>query len=208
MDPLLLEFSKCREWRGTRVLIEKSGEMGLINRILINFLFVVMLCGASYGGGYALMIQQSPSDGGVTSPSAGVHKMDADQTLPLLASPKPGYRFVGWLGDVNNTATKHTSTQMDSPKIVVAVFEPIDDEIVKAAVEAVGGAGATSGGGLIRSPNPIRSKSSFGGGSSGGGSIKSVGTTAAEEEPIPEPATGFILVSGILFALRRKVSKQ
>ena len=78
---------------------------------------------------------------------------------------------------------------------------PIDDEIVKAAVEAVGGAGAMSGGGLIRSPNPIRSKSSFRGGSSGGGSIKSVGTTAAEEEPIPEPATGFILVSGILFAL-------
>lgn len=185
------------------VLAEKSGEMGLISRIVTVFLLGAVLSGVCYGQGYALMVQQSPSDGGVTIPSAGVHQMDVAQSLPLTAVAKPGYRFVSWLGDVSDTATRQTTTQMDSPKIVVAIFERIDDEIVVATEAAVAGASA---GGTVRSASPFTAKSSASVGSSGGGTVEQIVPTVTE--PVPEPATGIILASGILVALRRRTSKK
>lgn len=72
--------------------------------------------------GYALLIQSSPPDGGIVMPGMGIHKIQIGQTVALSATPKPGYRFLYWLGDVSSTSGIETTIAVDSPKLVVAVF--------------------------------------------------------------------------------------
>ncbi len=50
------------------------------------------------GLGYALLIQQSPPDAGTVTPGIGVHKIGIGQSVQLTAAPRPGYRFLYWLG--------------------------------------------------------------------------------------------------------------
>lgn len=73
--------------------------------------------------GYAVLIEQSPLHAGTVDPGLGVHKMGIGSTVTLTAMPKPGYRFLYWLGDVNNSSTMATQVKIDGPKIVVAVYE-------------------------------------------------------------------------------------
>jgi hypothetical protein len=73
--------------------------------------------------GFALLIQSSPSEGGNVTPGDGVHRVEIGNSVPLIAVPKRGYRFLYWLGDVGQTDRTRTSVRMDSPKLVVAVFE-------------------------------------------------------------------------------------
>ena len=76
--------------------------------------------------GYALMIQHSPVDGGTVTPGLGVHRFGLDEVVTLRAIPKPGYHFVYWLGDVLEETTEETTVVVDSPKIIIAVFERIE----------------------------------------------------------------------------------
>jgi len=71
----------------------------------------------------ALVLDISPVNGGRVNLSSGVHTFDRDAEVTLIAVPNPGYQFVYWLGNVSNATTSTTSIYLDSPKIVVAVFE-------------------------------------------------------------------------------------
>lgn len=71
----------------------------------------------------ALLLQQTPDEGGVVQPTQGVHHFQKDSTVTLKAVPNPGYQFVYWLGDVADATTSTTTVYLDTPKIVIAVFE-------------------------------------------------------------------------------------
>ena len=76
-----------------------------------------------YDYGYALMIEQSPVDAGKITPHVGIHRVKLNEVVVLKAIPKPGYRFIYWLGDVTDVATNETTIVVGAPKIVIAVFE-------------------------------------------------------------------------------------
>lgn len=102
---------------------------------------------------YSLMVQQSPVDGGSVSPDTGIHRIGIDESVILKATPSPGYRFVYWMGDVSNVSTTRTEVVINSPKIVVAVFERVSND---QNIEIAGTGRKSSGGG-------------GGGGNTGGG---------------------------------------
>lgn len=76
-----------------------------------------------YDMGYSLLIEQSPVGAGKVAPQLGVYKAGLDEVVTLTAIAKPGYQFVYWLGDVTDPTTNETMIVVDSPKIVIAVFE-------------------------------------------------------------------------------------
>jgi len=77
----------------------------------------------------ALLLQQTPVNGGIVTPGIGVHNLQADTELTLYAVPKQGYQFVCWIGDVSNQAASRTVVYLDVPKIVIAVFERVEFEV-------------------------------------------------------------------------------
>lgn len=105
--------------------------------------------------GYAVIVQQSPANGGSVTPGAGVHKVGVGQTVTLSATPNPGFRFAYWLGDVSSVSAAETVVNVDSPKMIIAVFERDDFEEPLAAAAAASGTGG--GGGLRGSPFPVTS---------------------------------------------------
>jgi hypothetical protein len=70
-----------------------------------------------------LLVQQSPAAGGTVTPGAGAHKFGQGEEVTLTAVPNPGYQFVHWVGDVSDSTTNQTTVYINSPKIVIAVFE-------------------------------------------------------------------------------------
>jgi len=55
-----------------------------------------------------LLLEQSPIKGGEISPVAGMYHFEPGSKVTLTAVPKPGYKFLYWLGDVSDpTATKN-----------------------------------------------------------------------------------------------------
>jgi hypothetical protein len=72
---------------------------------------------------YSLVLEVSPANGGMVRPGGGVHKSLVGEKRVLTAIPNPGYRFIYWLGDVSVSTSNETTILMDSPKMVVAVFE-------------------------------------------------------------------------------------
>jgi hypothetical protein len=99
--------------------------------------------------GTALMLEITPSQGGYLNIAPGVHAYDRFAEVTLIATPKPGYQFVYWLGNVTDATTGTTTVFLDSPKIVIAVFERSKFEMVGLEGDyMVGGEGG--GGGLVR----------------------------------------------------------
>lgn len=80
--------------------------------------------------GTALLLQQSPVNGGTITPSVGVHHFDLNTDVTLTAIPKPGYQFVYWLGDVSDPTASRTVAYLDAPKIIIAVFERVAYEFL------------------------------------------------------------------------------
>jgi len=78
----------------------------------------------------ALLLQQSPAEGGKVSPSLGVHHFGSSARVALTATAAPGYQFVYWLGDVSDPASSTTNAVLDSPKIIVAVFEKVQFDLM------------------------------------------------------------------------------
>lgn len=174
-------------------------------------------------GEYSLMIEQSPVDAGFISPGVGIYHVAVDEHVTLTAIPKPGYRFVFWMGNVSDASASEVIVVMDTPKIVVAVFERTEHELLLEAGNFAGGQGG--GGGLIG----VRADISAGGPvAAGGGYFDPPKRTVirndpvdpgdpfpvpgdensipvpGEDNPIPEPATVVILGAGGLMLLRRK----
>jgi hypothetical protein len=99
--------------------------------------------------GTALLLQMVPEDGGTLNISSGVHVYEKDAEVTLTAVPKPGYQFVCWQGNVVDASSSSTLVLLDSPKIVVAVFERSKFELVDMEEEMQVSLGS---GGLYRSP--------------------------------------------------------
>ena len=185
----------------------------------------VVLCGLlepayCQTDGTALLLQQTPPQGGKISPSVGIHHFEPYAEVTLTAVPKPGYHFVYWLGDVSDPTANSTIVYLDAPKIVIAVFERVEYDFLVAEEGSqsspvgglVGSAGdyarGGGGGGIGRRPSPPSWPSpppapekDF--------PVPPEGNDFPVPEPIPEPATGILLVLGSLFALaRRRAGKQ
>ncbi|MHC5059626.1 MAG: InlB B-repeat-containing protein [Planctomycetota bacterium] len=85
--------------------------------------------GTDYSRGYSLLIEQNPIEAGKITPGLGIYKAESDEVVTLRAIANPGYQFVFWLGDVTDPTTNETTVLVDSPKIVIAVFERSDFEL-------------------------------------------------------------------------------
>jgi len=163
-----------------------------------------------YDMGYSLLIEQSPIGAGKVAPQTGVYKAGLDEVVTLTAIAKPGYQFMCWLGDVTDPTTNETTILVDSPKIVIAVFErsKFDLPLEAGIVSGMGGGG-------LRGVPDFRPR---GGGGGGGRFRKPVEPVEPPEplehefpvpaepfpvpenddEEIPEPATAALLGLGTL----------
>ena len=164
--------------------------------------------------GTVLLLQQTPPEGGEISPGVGVHHLERSTEVTLTAVPKPGYQFVYWLGDVSDPTVNRTIVYLDTPKIVIAVFERSEYEflVVQERSQSAPGSGL-----FLSAPDYIRQ------GYAGGGAKrphkprwpsppepeepKPFPTPEGEDEfptPIPEPTTVLLLGFGGLILLRRR----
>jgi len=179
----------------------------------------------SRGRDVALLLQQTPLDGGIVTPSPGVHFFAPNSEIVLTATPNPGYKFIYWLGDVGDPTANRTITYLNKPKIIIAIFEPIEDSTSFIGRGSVGGGRVTSGG-LIAAADyggwgqtRLASSGSRPSGSSTPYPYEQVWeplpwtpsqspispeSSTPSEPPIPEPATGILLFLGSLFLIARK----
>ncbi|MBN1560687.1 InlB B-repeat-containing protein [candidate division KSB1 bacterium] len=72
---------------------------------------------------YQLTVKVSPTNTGSTTPAIGTHNYTPGAVVTLTATPKSGYHFVSWSGDVSNPATLTTTVTMNENKTVTANFE-------------------------------------------------------------------------------------
>jgi hypothetical protein len=163
--------------------------------------------------GTSLMLETSPAEGGYLNIKPGVHTFDMYAEVALKATPKPGYQFVCWLGSVNESSASSTSIMLDSPKMVIAVFERTQFEMT--GNDDVGGGGSDSvtssssdnGGFLVRSAGESDT------------SLEQAVTGSTQEQPsgphiphnvpvpgpeVPEPATMTLLFTGFLMLVNRR----
>lgn len=75
---------------------------------------------------YTLTIVVYPSEGGTTSPPAGIHKIVAGKSITVTVSAAPGYRFKHWVldGEVVSKETSYTIT-MDKDHVLEAHLEAV-----------------------------------------------------------------------------------
>ena len=171
----------------------------------------------------ALLLQQTPANGGTVTPATGVHKFETDSMVTLTAIPNPGYQFVYWLGDVSDPTSTSTVAYLDSPKIIIAVFERSEHQFAEMQEMITASAGF---GGRRRSAGDYSR-------SGGGGGIgpkprkwqwpsrpeppeepeddlpvpeesNETDLPVPENEPVPEPATALLLVMGSLLTIRKR----
>ena len=159
-------------------------------------------------GGNALLLQQTPAQGGMVSPEIGVHHFASETEVTLIAVPKPGYNFVYWLGDVLDPTASKTKAVLDEPKIIVAVFQQIEDGQIVVGQNATrtiaggGGGSFTSSMGSTGGSGPVARPR---------GETPST-PTEGDDPPfdppidppdVPEPATCLLLSLGGLALLRK-----
>jgi hypothetical protein len=149
--------------------------------------------------GVALLLQQSPAQGGTIIPGPGVHDFALNSEVTLTAIPKRGYHFVCWLGDVADPTSNTTIALLNKPKIIIAVFEQNEYNTLSVEANTPGGAGGGAVAIVHRSPplyNPFK---------------KYIPEPPLEppeppEPPIPEPATALLLALGSPALLMRRRS--
>jgi len=159
----------------------------------------------------AMLIQQTPAAGGVVSPAIGVHRFDRNAEVTITAIPKPGYEFVYWLGDVSDPTANRTIARLDSPKIIIAVFQPARYEvpIVEAASQSAPGGGlvpsrAERAGGL-RATTPPRRRPPL----TPPPSPPEPSDEFPVPEPIPEPASAVLFaLAAFMFRLKQNTGKK
>jgi hypothetical protein len=175
-----------------------------------TLLFCLAVNASGQENGTSLMLEANPPEGGYLNIKPGIHTFDMYAEVALKATPKPGYQFVCWLGSVSESAASSTSVFLDSPKMVIAVFERTKFDMAGIEVQGGGSESASSGGGggLVGS-----------GGFSDTSLEQAVSGTPGEEvngphipnkvpvpgPEVPEPATITLLFTGFcILAKRRK----
>lgn len=167
----------------------------------------------------SLRIQSVPAQGGDITPIPGVYHFKPETEVVLTAVPKPGYKFICWMGGVENPAARNTITYLSGPKTIVAVFERTEyDNYFAQSGSNGGGGGGDGAGGYI--PNAENFSPLMSGGALGKSSKpisvsspvdieqlmpeKSVFITPVQNEPVvPEPTTAILLGLGGLFTFAR-----
>lgn len=98
---------------------------------------LLCLCTPAYAqvDNIALMLQQTPVNGGTINPGLGVHQFDPDAEITLTATPRQGYQFIYWIGDVSDPDSSTTTVYLDAPKIIVAVFERTEYDMLVSVSE-------------------------------------------------------------------------
>ncbi|MHC4069329.1 MAG: InlB B-repeat-containing protein [Planctomycetota bacterium] len=201
---------------------------------------LILMLALAFGSQYAnaqadgavLLLQQSPPNGGAISPAVGVHTFDRNANVTLTAAPKPGYQFVYWLGDVSDATASTTTAYLDTPKIIIAVFERVKYDFAFFEELPPSRAGGGGGGQPWRSSADHTGQGGFGG-PGGRRPHKYYPPTyepyeppdidddpddfpvpddiddfpIPDPEPIPEPATGLLLTLGVLFARKKRKRK-
>lgn len=156
-------------------------------------IFGASVCSAeqySTSDGYAVLLEQSPVGAGYVTPEVGIHD-DQGGVMDLRAVPKPGYRFMYWLGDVENSTENETTISVDSPKIVVAVFSRTTQVTVGDTVTP----GAAIGG--LR-PSYIPSENGY------GTPVTYPDPEDPHDDPVPEPSTIALLAIGSAVTFRKR----
>jgi len=171
-----------------------------------------------YDSGYSLLIEQSPIDAGKVTPQTGIYRAELDEVVTLTAIAKPGYQFVYWLGDVTDPGTNETTILVDSPKIVIAVFErsefelPLEEGIVsgrgggglrRTAVFRPKGMSGGTGGLDVPPPEELEPKDDF-----PVPEDEDFPVPENEDFPIPEPATMTLLGFGAALLSLGRIKKK
>jgi len=95
---------------------------------------------------YPLTAYASPATGGTVTPAPGFY--DANATVPLTATPAPGYVFGGWTGGtagaIANPNSASTTVTMNAQEVVTAVFTPVSLTLSPASAQAAPGGGTGS----------------------------------------------------------------
>jgi hypothetical protein len=193
-----------------------------VKRTLVFLITLAAMCLApsySRGAKMALLLEQTPADGGSVEPGTGVHRLDDNSQITLRAVPQQGYQFVTWLGDVAEPTSPVTEAYMDSPKIIIAVFERSKFDYIEAAdlidslpagglFSSAGDIGGAAGGGAVR-----RSSGSFLGLPSRSEPEEFDDVPVPDQSEmsdlpvpgqVPEPATLLLLLSGAAIVRMRK----
>jgi hypothetical protein len=185
---------------------------------VVYAILLFCLCVPGYSqDGTALMLEISPVSGGTVNLEPGVHVYDRDSAVTLTAVPKPGYQFVYWIGDVDDAVASNTMVYLDSPKIVIAVFERTKYDLIVLEDNPQGSIGR---GGLV--PKGGDYGASLGGAGGGrrppkfrfpeieppgeddipvpeeGDDLPVPGDSDDFPVPVPEPATITLLLTGVL----------
>lgn len=150
---------------------------------------------------YELCIEQSPVKAGKVSPGSGTHRFSANTVVALSAEPQRGYQFAYWLGDVADPRSQRTIVHVNTPKIIVAVFRPADEDPFEKSIS--GGGGGGGGGTLLPTTTDL---SIPGWSASGGGGKSRTQTVFVPVVATPEPATIILFGLGAL-ALRRRTRR-
>ena len=196
--------------RGHPRIIGRKGVI-LAMAIIAGGLLAPAYCQPS---GVTLLLQQTPTEGGIITPNTGIYHFEPNSEVTLTAFAKPGYRFIYWLGDVSDPTTNHTVVRLNEPKIIIAVFKPADNDApaVGESLSPGGGGGYFGGGGLFASAVDFSQPSGIV--ASGGAGPRSQGpillSLQAKDgmQEVPEPATGVLLVLGGLFTFARRRTKK
>ncbi|MBP8911825.1 MAG: hypothetical protein KBI32_10020 [Phycisphaerae bacterium] len=89
---------------------------------------------------FDLCIEQTPAKAGRVTPDSGTHRFSANSIVTVAAEPQPGYQFAYWLGDVADPKAKRTTVNVDSPKVIVAVFKRAERDLFRNGSGGGGGA--------------------------------------------------------------------
>jgi len=175
----------------------------------------------------AILIQQTPANGGTITPDVGVYHLMMNTDVRLTATPKSGYQFAYWLGDVGEPTSSSTTVYLDSPKIIIAIFERVEHKFLireKSATSAPAQglrphaadyARGGGGGGIGRKPSkwkwsvPVWPEPDEGGeppvpeNGDGDFPVPEDGDGDLPVPEIPEPATAGLLILGSFFAFSK-----
>ncbi len=200
-----------RGWNLMKWGFPKFLERGRIMLVIAIIAFGLTIPAYCQTKDIVLLLEQTPVKGGEITPVAGVHHFKPGTEVMLTAVPKPGYKFIHWLGEVSDATASSTVVYLNKPKVIIAVFEQAEHGISADGNALPIGGGGGAGGGLFPTALDFSRPGGFGGGGGGKAKPQKYVYVLQGNKPtpeVPEPATGLLLVLGSLFAFKRRGIKK